>query len=261
MRVDGRPCFGRCSHTPFPVYDCQISSTVTHVGIIVTCPAMTAVTVILRRFRPAPTTGPHRFCRQGATPRRLDKRGARRDCRSRKAHRSGHPGFLQTKTRGLMCTSRTLKQLLTHSKARCSEHACAPSCYDSTETWAMSSSTFTVLRNAFRAFVRALIFKTMYLRATRPTRNPGPRDDGKQPRNAMGCNVARIRCIREGCHSRCCTAGCHTRDRGETRPSTKATKSTGHYGTEQRPPTPRSATDFTRTARTSQGSSSTWTLL
>ena len=33
---------------------------------------------------------------------------------------------------------------------------------DSTETWAMSSSTFTVLRNAFRAFVRALNFKTMW---------------------------------------------------------------------------------------------------
>ena len=33
---------------------------------------------------------------------------------------------------------------------------------DSTETWAMSSSTFTVLRNAFRAFVRALNFKAMW---------------------------------------------------------------------------------------------------
>jgi len=33
---------------------------------------------------------------------------------------------------------------------------------DSTETWAMLSSMFTVLRNAFHAFVRALNFKTMW---------------------------------------------------------------------------------------------------
>ena len=34
--------------------------------------------------------------------------------------------------------------------------------FDSTETWAMSSLTFAVLRNAFYAFVRALNFKTMW---------------------------------------------------------------------------------------------------
>ena len=33
---------------------------------------------------------------------------------------------------------------------------------DSTETWAMSSSTFTLLRNALHAFIRALNFKTMW---------------------------------------------------------------------------------------------------
>ena len=32
---------------------------------------------------------------------------------------------------------------------------------DSSETWAMSSSTFTGLRNAFRAFVRDLNYKTI----------------------------------------------------------------------------------------------------
>ena len=39
----------------------------------------------------------------------------------------------------------------------------APTTPDSTETWATSSSTFTVLRNAFHAFVRALNFKTILI--------------------------------------------------------------------------------------------------
>ena len=52
---------------------------------------------------------------------------------------------------------------------------------------------------------------------------------------------------------------CSARDRGEARPSTKATGSTGYYESEQRAPTPRSATGFTRTARTSQRSPATRT--
>ena len=38
-------------------------------------------------------------------------------------------------------------------------------------------------------------------------------------------------CIREDYHSKCYMAGCRTRDRGAARPSTKATGSTGYYGT------------------------------
>ena len=62
-------------------------------------------------------------------------------------------------------------------------------------------------------------------------------------------------------HSKCYMVGCRTRDRGEARPSTKATGSTGYYGSEQRTPTPRSATGFTRAARTSQRSPATRTPL
>ena len=66
--------------------------------------------------------------------------------------------FYKLKTRGLICTSRISKQQQGAMFRAC---VCAV-LLDSTETWAMSSSTFTVLRNAFRAFVRALNFKTMW---------------------------------------------------------------------------------------------------
>ena len=66
------------------------------------------------------------------------------------------------------------------------------------ETWAMSRSTFTVLRNAFHAFVRALNFKTMWdcERTTELLDRVGIPDleTMEQPRNAIDrqLNVGRM---------------------------------------------------------------------
>ena len=114
---------------------------------------------------------------------------------------------------------------------------------DSTETWAMASSTFAVLWNTFPTFVRALNFKTVW--------------DGERTSELLDrlgipdletmSTMANNRVLRWSdyrmkgddsppkIHPQRLWRG-HTRDREEARPSTKATESTDNrtLRTEQR---------------------------
>ena len=129
---------------------------------------------------------------------------------------------------------------------------------DATETWAMSNSTFTVLRNAFHAFVRPLNFKTMWdcERTTELLDRLGIPDletmeiNREQPRNAID------RQRRPDAPRTTATGGAVRLDATpatERRPD-QAPGPPSQLDTTrplQRPPTPRSVTGFTRTARTS----------
>ena len=84
---------------------------------------------------------------------------------------------------------------------------------DSTETWAMSNSTFTALRNAFHAFVRAFNFKTMwdYECTTELLDRLGIPDLETMGRwrTTAYCDGSATSpgCTQDDGHSRCCAAG------------------------------------------------------
>ena len=114
--------------------------------------------------RPTSTTGPHRLCRQGSAPRRLHTPGYTRNLTRPRPPTSASPrppGLLQAQDPRTHLHKQDVEEATGRdvSSLNC---VCAV-LLDSTETWAMSSSTFTVLRNALHVFDRALnIFKTTW---------------------------------------------------------------------------------------------------
>ena len=90
--------------------------------------------------------------------RERKRKRKKRDNSRRQANGGSIEAFYTLKQGGHLCTGRVSREQQGATFRAC---VCAI-LLDTTETWAMSAQTLAVLRNAFRAFVRALNFKTQW---------------------------------------------------------------------------------------------------